>query len=433
MNSSLICLIIAPTRSMNRFFLILLVFLKGAFAHAQEVIPQHFKRSEVATPLAIPQGAALESFVLPLGSAWQFHFDILNTDWQDLNFAAIHCDHNWKPSDLESTEYIQGFPNQLINTIENSFSTQVEYAHYQFQFPSDLMKAKLSGNYAIIVYEGDDWSDRDSWWLTYRVVLTESLVELFPRVNASSIISQRFSHHEIDLVVQHPNYSILNPINDFHISIIQNNDWENVIDNLKPRFVKNNELDYHYQGENNFQGGSEYRFFDLKNLSIQTSEVQSIFRNARGYFAQLLPDYPMGSKAYQSQRDINGLCLVKSDIASDSHLEAEYVNVQFVFKSPEVNEGKIVVDIGQNMSNNSNYEMVYNSATQEYQVTILLKQGYYNYRYVLYDQYHPGGDLSFTEGNHFETENEYVVVAYNYERSLGYDRAVGFQRVNSRQ
>lgn len=418
---------------MNRFFLILLVVFVHTSAFAQDIIPNHYKRNEVATPLAIPQGAILESFALPLGSAWQFHFDVLNADWQDLNFTAIHCDHNWKPSDLESTEYIQGFPSQLINTIENSFSTQVEYSHYQFQFPSDLMRAKLSGNYAIIVYEGNDWTDRESWWLTYRVVLTEELVELFPRINASSTISQRFTYHELDLVVQHPNYSILNPINDFHVSYIQNNNWSTSIDNLRPRFVKNNELDYDYQGENNFQGGSEYRFFDLKNLAVQTSNVQNIYRNGNGYFAQLLPDYPMGTKAYQSQRDINGLFLVKSDIASDSHLEAEYVNVQFVFKSPEVKEGKLIIEIGQNGTDDTNYQMSYNSQLQEYQATILLKQGYYNYRYVLFDEYHPGGDLSFTEGNHFETENEYVIIAYNYERSLGYDRVVGFKRVNSRQ
>ncbi|MEN9348656.1 MAG: hypothetical protein RLZZ77_2167 [Bacteroidota bacterium] len=418
---------------MNRSIALLFVLTLTFAAKGQEVIPHHFKRNEVATPLSIPQGANLESFVLPLGNYWQFHFDILNTDWKDLNYTAIHCDHNWKPSDLESTEYIQGFPNQLINTIENSFSTQVEYAHYQFQFPSDLMQAKLSGNYAIIVYEGNDWTDRSSWWLTYRVVLTEELVEIFPRVNASSYVSQRFTHHEIDFVVQHPNYSILNPINDFHISLLQNNCWNTSINFLKPRFVKNNELDFDYQSENNFQGGSEYRFFDIKNLAIQTSEVQSIIRNNKGYFVTLLPDLPMGAKAYQSERDINGLFLVKSDIASDSHLEAEYVYVQFFFQSPELKEGKVMVDIGQNSLDNEVYQLSYDSQLQGYRADILLKQGYYNYRYVLFDQYHPGGDLSYTEGNHFETENEYLIIAYNYERSLGYDRVVGFKRLYSRQ
>jgi len=418
---------------MKRIVLILLVSIFAFNLKAQEVIPHHFMRNEVATPLSIPEGAILESYVLPLGNSWRFHFDILNTDWKDLNFAAIHCNHLWQPSDLEATEYIQGFPNQLINTIENSFSTQIEYAHYQFQFPSDLMRARLSGNYAIIVYEGDDWSDRSSWWLTYRVVLTEELVEIFPRINASSTISQRFTHHELDLIVQHPNYSILNPINGFHLSLIQNNNWQTAINNLSPRFVKSSELDYDYQGENNFQGGSEYRFFDLKNLAIQTSEVESIVRNKSGYFATLLPDLPMGSKAYQSQRDINGLYLVKSDIASDSHLEAEYINVRFVFKSPEIKEGRVMIDLGQNDMGNENYKMTYNQQNQAYEADLLLKQGYYNYRYVLFDEYHPGGDLSYTEGNHFETENEYVVIAYNYERNLGYDRAVGFIRVNSRQ
>lgn len=76
--------------------------------------------------------------------------------------------------------------------------------------------------------------------------------------------------------------------------------------------------------------------------------------------------------------------------------------------------------------------MEYEEAAKAYTATILMKQGLYNYRYLLYDNYHPAPDLTYTEGNHFETENNYTVIVYYSDQALGLDRIIGLTNVNSR-
>ena len=57
---------------------------------------------------------------------------------------------------------------------------------------------------------------------------------------------------------------------------------------------------------------------------------------------------------------------------------------------------------------------------------IYLKQGYYNYHYALNDTSTNSIDVSFIEGSHYQTRNDYYI--YVYYRAIGnrYDRLVGF-------
>ena len=40
-------------------------------------------------------------------------------------------------------------------------------------------------------------------------------------------------------------------------------------------------------------------------------------------------------------------------------------------------------------------------------------------------------DYTFTEGNHFETENDYNILLYHRNPFYGYDELIGFQTLNS--
>jgi hypothetical protein len=70
-----------------------------------------------------------------------------------------------------------------------------------------------------------------------------------------------------------------------------------------------------------------------------------------------------------------------------------------------------------------------------YQKTLLLKQGYYSYNYILRDRSNPNemDDYMDTEGNHWETENNYGVFIYYHATGTRYDQIVGFSSINSKQ
>jgi hypothetical protein len=78
--------------------------------------------------------------------------------------------------------------------------------------------------------------------------------------------------------------------------------------------------------------------------------------------------------------------------------------------------------------------MAYNAAKGVYEKTIYLKQGYYSYTYLtrVTQGRYTYGDVSQTEGNSWETENDYTVLVYY--RSLGgrHDELVGAVTINSR-
>jgi pimeloyl-ACP methyl ester carboxylesterase len=68
-----------------------------------------------------------------------------------------------------------------------------------------------------------------------------------------------------------------------------------------------------------------------------------------------------------------------------------------------------------------------------YEGKLYLKQGYYNYSYVFLSDYKKGGDQTLTEGNHWETENDYSIYVYHRQRGTYYDQLIAVKRLNSRR
>ena len=418
---------------MRNFFLVIFL-LNSINSLSQTVVREGARRPEILTPSAFPKGNPTGYPFIELGSeqTLEFHFDEEGNDRNDYQFGVIHCDHDWTPSDLESAQFLNGFSQLEITDVEGSFGTQFDYVHYRFNFPNDMMKPVVSGNYAVVVFSDGDMGDQESWQLVWRVVIYESLVRFRAKVQQSSVVKNRFSDHEILCEIIADNYRIYDPYSEIHLSILSNGDWNRSINDLKPTFVKPDGLVFQYSdGRNTLPAGNEWRDFEMKNLQFNSMNVESISPGADGWYVQLRPDLPRGNRANDSRFDLNGKYLVRSDIASDSHLESEYAWVHFTLKMPEAIESKVVIVGGISRLLSEPWEMKYVPAIQAYSYTALVKQGYYNYQYEMIDLYHPGGDHSFTEGNYSTTENDYHIFVYHYDRGLGCDRAVGAQALNS--
>jgi hypothetical protein len=75
--------------------------------------------------------------------------------------------------------------------------------------------------------------------------------------------------------------------------------------------------------------------------------------------------------------------------------------------------------------------MTYNPATKEYECTMLLKQGWYNYEFVFRKDGENTGTASKFEGSHYETENDYIVLLYYRNPHDRYDRLIGSAITNT--
>ncbi len=70
--------------------------------------------------------------------------------------------------------------------------------------------------------------------------------------------------------------------------------------------------------------------------------------------------------------------------------------------------------------------MRYDSTQQGYTARMLLKQGWYDYEYVLKA---PNAPTYFFEGSRFETENEYEILVYYKPFQPRADMLIGYARL----
>jgi hypothetical protein len=75
--------------------------------------------------------------------------------------------------------------------------------------------------------------------------------------------------------------------------------------------------------------------------------------------------------------------------------------------------------------------MEYDYEDNYYYASLWLKQGYYNYAYVFLEDGQDAGDITLIEGNHWETNNEYIILVYFREPGTYYDQLIGVEYVSA--
>jgi hypothetical protein len=359
------------------------------------------------------------------------HFDLLGDNIENYYYTFIHCDKDWKKSDIFPTDYMEGFPENPIEDYKPSFNTTVNYIHYKLTFPNDRAQLKLSGNYILLVYPMDE---PDNPVLSQRFVITEDVAGIKisahrPRMTADININQ-----QIDFTVDFSAVRITDPYRDVYAFVLQNGRWNNAKRNLKPEFYSNNELKYSSLSDKNiFPGGNEFRYFDIKSIRYQSQYVRKINFLISNYHVYLFPSENREFKPYFYWEDFNGKYYIAVQEEKNPETDADYVYVYFTLPSKyPVEGGKMYVSGAlNNWSFDSNNFMSYNPAQGAYECIILLKQGWYNYEYVFKIEGIEDGIATKFEGSHYETENDYTVLVYYRNPRDRYDRVIGVQTINT--
>jgi hypothetical protein len=74
--------------------------------------------------------------------------------------------------------------------------------------------------------------------------------------------------------------------------------------------------------------------------------------------------------------------------------------------------------------------MIYDSTQKAYTNRLFLKQGFYNYQYVLKRADRSKPDFIFFEGSYNQTENMYDIIVYFRQIGARYDRIIGYGSSN---
>jgi len=359
-----------------------------------------------------------------------FSFDDLHGDKKNYLYTIIHCNANWEKSDLIESEYIHGFTEEYISNYEFSFNTIQKYTHYQFEFPSTNMKPILSGNYIFKIYE-----ENGNTIIYKRFIVLENKIHIDANVRRATLAKDRNTKHEIDFTIKHPNFIIGDPFSDIIVHIKQNNREDNNITDLKPQFVRNDELIYDYEDGNTFWGNNEFRYFDIKSLRYQSERIKKIDFDSTYNHVYLFNDKKRTFDRYSIfQLDINGKFIIKSQEGWNSSIEADYTFVHFKLPIERISYGDMyLLGAFSDWELKDDFKLKYNSKEKRYEGSIYLKQGYYNYHYALKDTNTNRIDISFIEGTHYQTRNDYYIYVYYRSPSDRYDKCIGFLKTSSKE
>ncbi len=351
-------------------------------------------------------------------------FDDLIEKSRYVKYTLIHCTHDWKPSDMNQIEYIDGFMEDEISTYDYSFNTIQHYMQYSLTFPNENMRPTKSGNYILFVY--DDTPDRPL--LTRRFMIREeSQAGITATVHASSDVNDRWAKQEVDFSVNSGQYAIRNPIMTLHATIQQNDRWDNAIIGLTYRSGFPGEFSFDYDdGRNTFDGGAEFRTFDIRSLRTNGDRIVGLTFAHQENQAYVLEDEARPFGAYESRNTMNGACIYQNKDMNNPFSE-DYVNTHFTLKSSfPFTDGDVYV-FGQLTDWNilPEAKLHYNETYKFWETAFLIKQGMYNYQYVYVPHNSNVVDATYIEGSHYETHNDYTIYVYFREEGTSYDRLIG--------
>lgn len=341
------------------------------------------------------------------GDRLTLEFDVLSAQPDTYYAYILHCNHDWSLSSLRDLDFLSDYNEFPVIDYSYSIDTQIPYVHYRLVLPA----VQLPGNYVVAVYRG---TNKDEIMLTRRfMVYANKLVfQRGSNLVGSGYLAQR--NQQINFTLGYRDMQLENPMMNIFVVLRQNHRWDNLVTGLKPTFVREDrhELEYRFfdEGGGILSGWNEFRFFDLRSIAFPGQYVDHVNRNAQPFEAYVRADTPRDGRPYSQLHDLNGGFITENLDTPGGPEAGNYAVVHFELDCPRLPRGQVYVEGAFNhWSRDQVNRMRYDSAAGAYKAGILLKQGRYDYLYVVDGGGQPANML---EGSHFETENDYEIFAY---------------------
>jgi len=365
--------------------------------------------------------------VIAIGQKITLIFDDLNGNEADYYFKVKHFNHDWNRSKLFQNEYLEGFDNLRVDNYNTSFNTLQTFTHYRLVLPNENIQFKVSGNYLLEIYDSFD-----ELVFSRRFCIYEEKSTIRSGVYRPQNMDRFNTHQSLHFSVTPSEGTFRNPDQTVFIHLLQNRQWDSDLLVLKPQYFSGSTLEYRYEVPTQFEGGNEYYFFDTKDLRITGPNIS--FTNLdKLYETYLNVNIPRIYQNYTYAPDINGGYEIRNIMRpGDPNIEADYSYVHFSLASDyDSNNEVYVYGSFNNYSFSNSNRMNYNPSLEIYECILLLKQGFYNYKYVVKNK--DQINKNFFSGSNALAENDYLILVYY--RSIGqqYDELIGVGQTNSFQ
>ena len=368
------------------------------------------------TPVTAPVASAGENDGLKLT------FDLIAPDGEDelwmpfLRCRVRHTNADGMDDGLVESEYLDGFNLAEIGYGEASEPgmTTVLYRHYSVMVPPSEVKATLSGNYVLEVYESEK---PDRVILEAPFAIEEGSVGIAGIVTSRTDTDWNGESQQLEIEVTNQGLDRRVTLQDMMVEMVQNGDEGTRRRLPHPSQTAGNKATYAHLPELTYKGGNEFRRMETVSRKTPGMNVAEIMWDNSIYHEILNADTPRRGKAYDYDQTQGGEFTVREadegrSIPSDT--EADYTVVHFTLEESGICPPDAVVIDGAltGRRKDADATMDYDSASNVWRKALLLKQGAYDYRYLKRNAATRETSESAIEGDHHQTQNVYTVWAY---------------------
>ncbi|MFM2339192.1 MAG: hypothetical protein RL115_2385 [Bacteroidota bacterium] len=378
------------------------------------------------------------AIVLNTAEQVELHFDDMDADVKFYYYTYQLCNADWKPAHVQLFDYMRGFTSNRITTYRSSSIAQNRYTHYQALLPERNSTPTKGGNYLLKVYLDGD---------TSKLAFTKRLLIINPKASVMANVTQPFNqnvfrtHQRVTVNVSTASGQ-LNAFSpqDLKIAVLQNYNWQTTVLIDKPTVFRGNGYEYSDEDKMTFESGKEWRWIDIRSLRLRGDRVRQIVDSDTSDRVDIYvtPDQGRQQQLYFYYRDIDGLYTIENRDNPNPLWQGEYAWVHFTLIPPgnQAYAGREVYLNGEltNYAIHEDSRMEYNAEKGLYEKALFLKQGYYNYTYVTLptrNDKNVAPTMEIVEGNHWGTENNYIVAVYFRPFGARADELVGFAKMNT--
>lgn len=363
-----------------------------------------------------------ETPIIKFGEQLILSFDDLSNGSTVYKYTIKHYDRNWQDDGLFFTEFAKGNLNGLIQDFQYSFNTRQRYTHYTLNFPNDKIQPKISGNFELIVYQ--ETASKPLFKKRFCVVEEGSSIGI--NLSRFDDVKRPNVNQRIEVAAVSNQANLSSNINTISLNVIQNNNFNMGVFNVKSNSVMGNKLLFQ-QLDLVFPGNNEFYYFDNKVINQAFDMVAAVENTEEGNQTYLHPvwAYPLN---YQYQPDVNGAFYFRRNdlgIERNADTEGDYSWVYFALDSEKMDKELYVLGVFNDYNPSDENKMQYDEKSKKYIAKIYLKQGFYNYFIATKDG---SGALNFGEinGSFWQTENLYQAFLYYTGFGKNYDGLIGY-------
>jgi len=349
-------------------------------------------------------------------------FDLMEQQGRPLSVYFVHANREWK-RDLSPSQTLESYHDDRLVDYRGSQGTEVPYVHYEYRFPNDDIRFRVSGNYILRVTEQ---GRRDSVLFERPFFISDETGDLQLGAEALMVPGQRQRPLRPSARYNPPAALRGDPFG-YTVCFVRNGRLPDTRCQGRPLLAQQPRLEFELDRDEAFAPITADYTVDLGDLRTG-AKIERTNRTVSPLEVLLEPDY-----AQFSGRDLdaalNGQIVVKAavDGRAAPALTAEYVETTFAFVPPREQPlaGRVVVAgsfSGMNPAQGTRME--WRPLRGRYEGEILLKQGLYQYFYHT-------PDIRLRDAvrrSQAHIQSIYTSFVYYEDPSVGTDRLL---RVNS--